>query len=117
LESSYFGLVAGGLTDVTIIIGMGRHCVEKSTCCGTKSDPESPDDVEGLCSCRKLGTSGAARESLRFLCVAMTLGGAGTTKESRRTITFDVESPDPRRDPLRAVMVTSLDVVMAGIFS
>lgn len=116
--NSNFGLVAGGLTDVIIIVGIGMHCVEKSACWGAKSEPESPELVEGLCSCRKFGVSGAAKESRRFLWVATTFGG-GTVKESLLAVDFDAESPDPRREPFRAVdegsIVTSHGPVILGI--
>lgn len=77
-DSSYFGLVAGGLTDVIIIIGVG-----KSTCCDEFNiEPESAELVDGLCSCLKFGISGAASESRRFLlCVATTFKFNYSTRE------------------------------------
>lgn len=67
-DISYFGLVAGGLTDVIIIMG-----VEQKSTCVANIEPESAELVDGRCSCLKFGISGAARESRRFLlCVATT---------------------------------------------
>lgn len=77
-------------------------CDDESTCCGYDDGPESAELVDGLCSCRKFGISGAANESRRFLWTPITLGG-GTPPvwiESRLEPRL-LESPDPRLEPLR----------------
>lgn len=93
------GLVAGGVTELIIIVGIGIDWHDESTCC-VYNGPESAELVEGLCSVRKLGSSGAARESRRFLCTPMTFGG--TEVDSRRELLW-LESPEPLREPFRVV--------------
>lgn len=85
LARSYFGLglEAVGETELIIIVGIGMDWHDESTCCVYKG-PESAELVEGLCSVRKLGSSGAAKESRRFFCTLTTFGG--TDAESRREL-------------------------------
>lgn len=66
------GLVAGGVTELVMIVGVERTWQAVSTrvacvksICGAESD--AVELVEGRCSCRNAGKSVAARES-RFLC-------------------------------------------------
>lgn len=78
-------------------------CDDESTCCGYNG-PESAELVDGRCSWRKFGISGAANESRRFLWTPITLGG-GTAPvwiESRLDPRL-LESPEPRLEPLRVV--------------
>lgn len=73
------GLVAGGVTLLIIIVGGGNAWHELSTCITANMDGAESDAVElvdGRCSWRKLGKSGAARESRR-LRVAPTIFGGG----------------------------------------
>jgi hypothetical protein len=95
--------VAGGVTELVIIVGIGIDCDDESTCCGAYKGPDSAELVDGLCSVRKFGISGAASESRRFFCTATTFGG-GTTNE-------------PRLDPLRVADVAESDAVMMHVIS
>lgn len=90
-------------------------CEDESTCCGYNG-PESAELVDGLCSWRKFGISGAANESRRFLWTPITLGGGAPPVwiESRLDPLL-LESPEPRLEPLRVDDCCSTDTATLGI--
>lgn len=96
------GLVAGGVTELVIIVGGGRAWHALSVVWLTnKLGPESDavELVDGLCSWRKFGKSGATRESLRFFVAPIIFGGGvvpAAVTESLLLLRW--LSPDPLRD-------------------
>lgn len=60
--ASAVGDVAGGVTELITIVGVGMHCTPESIC--PDQQYESPELVDGLCSMRKLGSSTANESRL-----------------------------------------------------
>lgn len=103
------GLVAGGVTLLITIVGGGNAWHPVSTWANSGPESDAVELVDGLCSCRKFGSSTTVSESRRFFVAPTTFGGGGVIArpitESRRLLRL--LSPDPRREPF---LVQSVDV-------
>lgn len=95
------GLVAGGVTELIIIVGGGSAWHPVSVCVVTNNWPghDSLELFDGRCSCRKFGSSDTTNESLFFFVAPTIFGKPFPNNESRRPLRFD--SPESRRESLR----------------